>query len=26
MPIVDNGVYVAGQRIKNPTSLAETFE
>ena len=26
MPIVDNGVYVAGQRIQNPTSLTETFE
>ena len=26
MPIVDNGVYVAGKRIENPSSLAETFE
>ena len=26
MPIVDNGVYVAGKRIENPQSLAETFE
>lgn len=26
MPIVDNGVYVAGRRIENPSSLAETFE
>ena len=26
MPIVDNGVYVAGKRIQDPTSLAETFE
>jgi magnesium transporter len=26
MPIVDNGVYVAGKRIENPRSLAETFE
>ena len=26
MPIVDNGVYVAGKRIENPSSLTETFE
>lgn len=26
MPIVDNGVYVAGTRIEDPRSLAETFE
>ncbi|MBW9122349.1 magnesium/cobalt transporter CorA [Microbacterium trichothecenolyticum] len=26
MPIVDNGVYVAGKRIENPSSLQETFE
>jgi magnesium transporter len=26
MPIVDNGVYVAGRRIKNPDSLDQTFE
>lgn len=26
MPIVDNAVYVAGNRIQNPASLEETFE
>ena len=26
MPIVDNGVYVAGKRIEDPSSLSETFE
>lgn len=26
MPIVDNGVYVAGHRVKNPDSLDQTFE
>lgn len=26
MPIVDNGVYVAGHRIENPESLQQTFE
>jgi magnesium transporter len=26
VPIVDNGVYVAGHRIKNPASLDQTFE
>lgn len=26
MPIVDNGVYVAGHRIQNPESLQQTFE
>lgn len=26
MPIVDNGVYVAGRRIENPASLTDTFE
>jgi magnesium transporter len=26
MPIIDNGVYVAGARIENPTSLSDTFE
>jgi magnesium transporter len=26
MPIVDNGVYVAGKRIQDPSSLSETFE
>lgn len=26
MPIIDNGVYVAGERIENPTSLSDTFE
>lgn len=26
MPIIDNGVYVAGTRIENPTSLSDTFE
>lgn len=26
MPIVDNGVYVAGHRIENPASLDQTFE
>ena len=26
MPIVDNGVYVAGRRIENPESLQQTFE
>ncbi|WP_169581081.1 MULTISPECIES: magnesium/cobalt transporter CorA [Microbacterium] len=26
MPIIDNGVYVAGRRIENPASLDDTFE
>lgn len=26
MPIIDNGVYVAGRRIENPSSLQDTFE
>jgi len=26
MPIIDNAVYVAGQRIRNPESLEQTFE
>lgn len=26
MPIIDNGVYVAGRRIENPASLDATFE
>jgi magnesium transporter len=26
MPIIDNGVYVDGRRIKNPASLESTFE
>lgn len=26
MPIIDNGVYVVGARIENPTSLSDTFE
>jgi magnesium transporter len=26
MPLIDNGVYVSGRRIKNPESLDKTFE
>ncbi len=26
MPLIDNGVYVAGRRIQNPVSLEQTFE
>ncbi|MCR2827206.1 transporter, partial [Microbacterium sp. zg.Y909] len=26
MPIIDNAVYVAGQRIPNPENLEQTFE